>query len=63
MAAKETTGRAGAKTGHPDGREILEERAQGCRTPLTEYMWAVDEETGSPREERVETVERNGLLR
>ena len=63
MAAKEAAGRAGAKTGHLDRPEMLEERAQGCRTPLTEYMWAVDEETDSPREERVETIGRNGLLR
>ena len=44
--AHEDEERQQASTAHEDGRKMLEQRACGCSTPLTGYMWDVDEEVG-----------------
>ncbi|MCJ1359643.1 MAG: hypothetical protein MMC33_009645 [Icmadophila ericetorum] len=38
IGAKEAVGRAGSETARADKREMLKERARGCKTPLIEYM-------------------------
>ena len=44
-------------------RGLQEGKARNCKTPLIDFMWEVDGETGLPVEDRVAMVQRGGLLR
>lgn len=58
MQTSRGTAKERANSVHNEVRKMLEERAQGCKTPLIDFMWDVD---GGKK--GVEITERGGLLR